>query len=177
MAIDKHKRRVFRGNLDPMGTMRTIHTALIPVEVEIEDLKAPGYFWPVAGRVQPFDHIEASWEDGSRVVIFRVMEKDERANTLLLVVDSEKEYPAPKLPAGYELEFVNKAAGWRVIHADRKTPLRGGFASALSAAQWLSNDLPQEGAAGAGKGAKAAEAPRGGKPADPKKAADADATA
>lgn len=141
MPIDKNKRRVFRGTLDPLGTMRSIHTAVIPRETTLEELLAPAYFWPVAGRVNAFDTIEASWEDGSRVALLRVMEKDDRAQTLLLVVDSDREYTPPTPPAGYDFEFVNRDAGWRVIQADRKTALRGGFSSALAAAKWLNADI------------------------------------
>lgn len=164
LAIDKNKRNTFRGALNPLGTMRSIHTAVIPMAVALEDLLAPAYFWPVAGRVNAFDTIEASWEDGSRVVHLRVMEKDERSQTLLLVVDSDKTYETPPAPAGYEFQFVNRDIGWRVVHADRKTPLRSGFSSALAAARWLVADervaseaeraAPASGSKGGGKPAK-----------------------
>lgn len=168
-VLNNRNRAAYRGTLDPLGTHRQVHVATIPANATLEDITAPSYFWTVAGRVNAFDTIEAQWEDGSRVVCFRVMEKDKRSETLLLVKVSEETYPEPPMPPGYALEFVNSDQGWRVIHAERQTPLRGGFSTALAAANWLRVDEMKETPQPAAKQAPAATGGKG----DPKKPAEA----
>lgn len=141
VGLTRKRLNAFRGNLNPMGVTRSIHSAEIPAGTELEALLAPAYFWAAGGRVQPLDTIECVWEDGTRVVVLRCMGRDDRASQFLFEVDSDKTYDLPAMPRGYDLEFVNKSAGWRVVDTGRKSALRGGFSTALEAARWLSADM------------------------------------
>lgn len=169
MAINKNKVTKFLGTLDPLGTHLSVHVATIPHNAQLEDLMGPHFFWRVAQRVKPFDIIRCVWEDGSRVVDLRVMGRDQRAESLLLVLDADKRYETPPVREGYALQFVNQAVGWRVMVEDTNRQLRAGFASALEAALWLQAGTSEEDKAKSPpSGVKPAGGSKGsGKPAQP----------
>lgn len=132
--------RTFRGQLTAAGTLRPTYEAEIPGGTPLAKVTSPQYWFSQVAVLKPFDRIECTWDDGSCIAMLRVMGVDEKAGMVLVTSIDEKLFDAPDLPGGYTYDFVNKGLGWRILQADHKTPLRGGFASKMEAYLWLSGE-------------------------------------
>lgn len=55
------------------NSMRMTHFADIPAGTKIEDVKSPEFWAHHTKMIRPRHHIEADWEDGSRLMLLRVV--------------------------------------------------------------------------------------------------------
>ena len=131
---------MFRGALAQETQAFPTFGATIEHKFTLEDVIRPDFWHPQARVLEPGARLRCEWEDGSRTALLRVMGKDAGAREVLVVVEAAQEFPAPALPPGFSLEFVNKSIGWRILEEGRRTPRRTGFATAVAAAHWLRGD-------------------------------------
>lgn len=150
----------FRGQLTTNGQLRNTFEAEIPSDVSLEKLLAPSFWWPQNRVIRPLlDSIHCIWDDGTRTVTLRCMGKDERHETILMVVvpNSDIEFKVPDAPPGYSYEFGgSRAVGWFIKQDGRSSPLRSNFASANEAHDWLVGEQDRA----AGKEAEEDEGPK-----------------
>lgn len=173
-SIRRRLDNTFRGQLTVAGQLRNTFEAEVPHDTTLERLLEPSFWWPVHAQVRPLDHIEVTWEDGSRVVRLRCMGVDDRAETVLVeaVPGSDVAYSVPDdLPEGHSIVFVSKGTGWRILQAGRNAHLRGGFSTALEAYTWLMGDRAQAAAEDADAEAEQQGGGKKPKPTKPKPAA------
>lgn len=146
-SVRQRLERTFRGSLTAAGQVRNTFEAEVGHDVELEKILAPSFWWSVHGQLRPFDKIEVQWEDGSRVVMLRVMGMDDRSETVLVVPLWEQKFNKlpGELPPGYSISFVSKGTGWRIFRDGASQPVRSGFATELEAYIWLAGDVSPPG--------------------------------
>jgi hypothetical protein len=154
----------YREPLTANGQARNTYEAVIPHDTALDTLLTPNYWWPVSRQMKPLEDICCLWEDGSRVVVLKVMGKNERAQTILTTAVSDWQAPKPELPAGFSLEFNrNKSIGWHILQEGRNAAYGSGFATAMEAAAWFHADTRSEDTPAARAAPKAKEPPKGAK--------------
>lgn len=136
----RNQTKQFRGGLAQEHQTFPTFGAKIDHEYTLGDITDPS-FWHTQNRtLEPGARIRCEWECGSRTALLRVMGVDANAKAVLVAVESHHDFPTPAMPDGFSLEFINGAAGWRILEEGRRSPLRTGFPTAFAAAHWLRGD-------------------------------------
>lgn len=112
----------------------------VPPELKVEDLLEPGYWAHVAVEMQPFDFIEARWEDGSRIAHLRVVFA-ERTYAKVKLIDveelGEESAEEPEVSLTHDIKWRGPANKYCVIRKSDGMVVQKGFRERSAAINWL----------------------------------------
>jgi len=111
----------------------------IPITVQREEILDPSYWAHVAEQMEPMDHIEARWEDGSKI-IYLVVQMCERNYARVALHGELTLDTAISVPTGsekYKVEFKGTRLQWTVIRIADSVTLHSGAKSRELATAWM----------------------------------------
>ncbi len=111
----------------------------VPISVSREEIFEPAYWAHVSAQMEPLDHIEARWEDGSKI-IYLVVQMCEK-NYAKVVFDRELTLDtAGEVPKGafkHKVEWKGPRLLWSVIRLSDSQIIQSGEKSRELATAWM----------------------------------------
>lgn len=125
-GLAEHKRHDFVVDIHP--------------DVELGNLLEPGFWSHVAVEMQPFDYIEARWEDGTRIAHLRVIFA-ERTYAKVKLIDveelGEESAEEPEVSLTHDIKWKGPANKYCVIRKSDNMIVQKGFRDRSLAVNWL----------------------------------------
>jgi hypothetical protein len=111
----------------------------VPVTVSREEILEPSYWAHVAAQMQPLDHIEARWEDGSKIqyLIVAMCEKNYAVVKFDRELTLEQEAQAPSGAEKHRVEWKGPRLMWSVIRLSDSQIIHNGEKSRDLATAWM----------------------------------------
>lgn len=116
----------------------------VPVGVTIDEIQEPSYWALVVSEkgMEPLDHIEARWDDGTKIAYLIVRQCERSYAKVYLDRTIEfKENAEADLPRSlkHKVEFKGGHFKWSVIRLSDSSVLQSGFKSRDEADAWMRN--------------------------------------
>ena len=125
--------------VSPLKSKRNVYLADIPAGTDREDVLKPEYWANIAEKIRLRDHIEADWEDGTRIITLRVVGVGmDYVKTVLLsehklaLEESEQEFMDQ-----FEIVHRGEVHKWAIVRKSTGRYAKYGFDSDKDANDWL----------------------------------------
>jgi len=122
--------------------VRTVYTATIPTGIEPEDLAKPAFWAHIAGKLRPWDRIEAIAEDGRYFVELLVLSAN-MTDANVVQINHRKlqtvQSGEAELLRDYSVSHT-PATNWRVVRKSDKRTMVEGLKSRDEAVTWIATN-------------------------------------
>jgi len=111
----------------------------IPPTVQRDEIFVPSYWAHVADQMQPMDHIEARWEDGSKIIylVVQMCERNYAKVKLLNEVLFDDDVAVPVGSEKHKVEFKGPRMQWCVVRLADSVILHRDEKSRELATAWM----------------------------------------
>lgn len=133
---------ISESQVSPLKAGRTTFIATIPSDTDIEAVLQPTFWANVANQIRVRNHIEADWEDGSKLVSLRVV----GVGTDFVKVKVMNEYKFDVVADviannDFKVEWKAQVHKFSVIRKSTNEYVKDGFTSKEEANEWLKDNL------------------------------------
>lgn len=134
---------ISESQVSPLKAGRTTYFVNIPADTPVEAILQPTYWANVTERIHLRNHIEADWQDGSKLIVLRVVGVGPDHVKVKVMNEYRFDIESKVVPLNdFRVEYIREGSrAWSIIRKSTNEYIKDGLNSRDEANLWLQENM------------------------------------